>query len=92
VKHLKKCLEPDSTSVTSIKRTSDFIEATEFMMASFNQVGPKMVCRDLKIVAIHEEGHALASWLLPNADIVYKVQLHLYNDSYKLRQFGNIIN
>ncbi len=54
---------------------SEFDEAIERVVAGLEKKSRRITEREKEIVAFHESGHALVSWMLPNADRVSKVSI-----------------
>ncbi|OFX19670.1 MAG: cell division protein FtsH [Anaeromyxobacter sp. RBG_16_69_14] len=54
---------------------SEFEEAVERVVAGLEKKSRRINEREKEIVAFHETGHALVSWMLPNADRVTKVSI-----------------
>ena len=54
---------------------SEFEEAIERVVAGLEKKSRRINEREKEIVAFHESGHALVSWMLPNADRVTKVSI-----------------
>ncbi len=54
---------------------ADFEEAVERVVAGLEKKSRRINEREKEIVAFHESGHALVSWMLPNADRVTKVSI-----------------
>jgi cell division protease FtsH len=54
---------------------SEFEEAIERVVAGLEKKSRHINEREKEIVAFHETGHALVSWMLPNADRVTKVSI-----------------
>ncbi len=54
---------------------SEFEEAVERVVAGLEKKSRCINEREKEIVAFHESGHALVSWMLPNADRVTKVSI-----------------
>ncbi len=54
---------------------SEFEEAIERVVAGLEKKSRRINEREKEIVAFHEAGHALVSWMLPNADRVSKVSI-----------------
>ncbi len=54
---------------------SEFEEAIERVVAGLEKKSRRITEREKEIVAFHESGHALVSWMLPNADRVTKVSI-----------------
>jgi cell division protease FtsH len=54
---------------------SEFEEAVERVVAGLEKKSRRITEREKEIVAFHESGHALVSWMLPNADRVTKVSI-----------------
>ena len=54
---------------------SEFEEAIERVVAGLEKKSRHINEREKEIVAFHESGHALVSWMLPNADRVTKVSI-----------------
>lgn len=57
-----------------IDRT-DFIDAMDRIVAGLERKSKIISAEEKKIIAYHEAGHALASWLLPNVDPLVKVSI-----------------
>jgi cell division protease FtsH len=53
----------------------EFEEAIERVVAGLEKKSRRINEREKEIVAFHESGHALVSWMLPNADRVSKVSI-----------------
>ncbi len=56
-------------------RRSEFEEAIERVVAGLEKKSRRINEREKEIVAFHEAGHALVSWMLPYADRVTKVSI-----------------
>ncbi len=54
---------------------AEFEEAVERVVAGLEKKSRRINEREKEIVAFHESGHALVSWMLPNADRVTKVSI-----------------
>jgi cell division protease FtsH len=54
---------------------AEFEEAIERVVAGLEKKSRRINEREKEIVAFHESGHALVSWMLPNADRVSKVSI-----------------
>jgi len=54
---------------------SEFEEAVERVVAGLEKKSRRINEREKEIVAFHESGHALVSWMLPHADRVTKVSI-----------------
>ncbi|MCI0670104.1 MAG: ATP-dependent zinc metalloprotease FtsH [Myxococcaceae bacterium] len=54
---------------------ADFEEAIERVVAGLEKKNRRMNEREKEIVAHHEAGHAVVSWMLPNAERVTKVSI-----------------
>ena len=54
---------------------AEFEEAIERVVAGLEKKSRRINEREKEIVAFHESGHALVSWMLPNADRVTKVSI-----------------
>jgi cell division protease FtsH len=54
---------------------AEFEEAIERVVAGLEKKSRRINEREKEIVAFHEAGHALVSWMLPNADRVSKVSI-----------------
>ncbi|ABS26246.1 ATP-dependent zinc metalloprotease FtsH [Anaeromyxobacter sp. Fw109-5] len=54
---------------------SEFEEAIERVVAGLEKKSRRINEREKEIVAFHEAGHALVSWMLPHADRVTKVSI-----------------
>jgi cell division protease FtsH len=54
---------------------SEFDEAIERVVAGLEKKSRRINEREKEIVAFHESGHALVSWMLPHADRVTKVSI-----------------
>jgi cell division protease FtsH len=54
---------------------AEFDEAVERVVAGLEKKSRRINDREKEIVAFHESGHALVSWMLPNADRVTKVSI-----------------
>ncbi len=54
---------------------SDFEEAIERVVAGLEKKNRRMNEREKEIVAHHEAGHAVVSWMLPDAEPVHKVSI-----------------
>jgi cell division protease FtsH len=54
---------------------SEFDEAVERVVAGLEKKSRRINDREKEIVAFHESGHALVSWMLPHADRVAKVSI-----------------
>jgi cell division protease FtsH len=54
---------------------AEFEEAIERVVAGLEKKSRRINEREKEIVAFHESGHALVSWMLPNADRVAKVSI-----------------
>jgi len=54
---------------------SELDEAVERVVAGLEKKSRRINEREKEIVAFHESGHALVSWMLPNADRVTKVSI-----------------
>ncbi len=54
---------------------SELEEAIERVVAGLEKKSRRINEREKEIVAFHESGHALVSWMLPNADRVTKVSI-----------------
>jgi cell division protease FtsH len=54
---------------------SEFEEAIERVVAGLEKKSRRINEREKEIVAFHESGHALVSWMLPHADRVTKVSI-----------------
>jgi cell division protease FtsH len=54
---------------------AEFEEAIERVVAGLEKKSRRITEREKEIVSFHEAGHALVSWMLPNADRVTKVSI-----------------
>jgi cell division protease FtsH len=54
---------------------NDFIEAAERVIAGLEKKSKIILPEEKEIIAFHEAGHALVSWLLKNVDPVIKVSI-----------------
>jgi len=54
---------------------ADFEEAIERVVAGLEKKNRRMNEREKEIVAHHESGHAVVSWMLPHAERVHKVSI-----------------
>ena len=54
---------------------AEFEEAIERVVAGLEKKSRRINEREKEIVAFHEAGHALVSWILPNADRVSKISI-----------------
>ena len=54
---------------------AEFEEAIERVVAGLEKKSRRINDREKEIVAFHESGHALVSWMLPNADRVTKISI-----------------
>jgi cell division protease FtsH len=54
---------------------AEFEEAVERVVAGLEKKSRRITEREKEIVSFHEAGHALVSWMLPNADRVTKVSI-----------------
>lgn len=55
--------------------TDDFMDAIDRVVAGLEKKSKIILPDEKKIIAYHEAGHALISWLLPNVDPVIKVTI-----------------
>lgn len=55
--------------------TADFLEAIDRIVAGLEKKSKIISLQEKKIIAFHEAGHALTSWLLPNVDPLIKVSI-----------------
>lgn len=54
---------------------SDFLEAIDRIVAGLERKSKIVSPQEKKIIAYHEAGHAIISWLLPNVDPLVKVSI-----------------
>jgi cell division protease FtsH len=54
---------------------SDFLDAIDRIVAGPEKKSKIISTREKEIIAVHESGHALVSWLLPNVDPLIKVSI-----------------
>lgn len=54
---------------------SDFMDAIDRIVAGLERKSKIISAEEKKIIAYHEAGHALTSWLLPNVDPLVKVSI-----------------